>query len=266
MIDWSVTPLMSLVQTFVDNVKYFEMLNTAVNVLADDEIVSFIKADLKSPTPEKLEAIDSRVQIAKQSLKESHHMLYEQAIITQYAYLEAGLRDLIKNIFIHEPSLFKDAEVGKLKVEYLTYRRHQKAGDEVLASYFMKQLEDSLPRTPYGVDKFESMLKLVGLNGAVSSEVSKLIFEQAQIRNILLHKKGVVDQLFNERCGNLGYKVGDRIKLTLDQVKAYIGADMTYISTVSERVSSLVVSYLDSIIGSIEDENRTAPSGLRNAL
>lgn len=68
-----------------------------------------------------------------------------------------------------------------------------------------------------GVGKFERLLKMVGLDGAVPDRIRDAVFEAQQIRNVWAHRGGTADARFVERCPALGYAPGDRVNMGAPQ-------------------------------------------------
>lgn len=64
-----------------------------------------------------------------------------------------------------------------------------------------------------GTTKFERLLKLVGLDGAVPKQISENVFLAQQIRNVWAHRGGKADSKFTERCSSLGFSVGDTVNM-----------------------------------------------------
>lgn len=51
-----------------------------------------------------------------------------------------------------------------------------------------------------GVARFETLLALVELSGAIDEEHRKGLFELQQVRNVIVHRAGIVDRRLREQC------------------------------------------------------------------
>jgi hypothetical protein len=104
----------------------------------------------------------------------------------------------------------------------------EEQAEAVLREAFNKEGAD-LKR---GVGKFESQLKFVSFADAVGSgateELKNRIFYAQQFRNLLAHKAGYADRRFIERCPDLSYSVGEKVTISSEQLRHFLGALVVY--------------------------------------
>lgn len=79
-----------------------------------------------------------------------------------------------------------------------------------------------------GVDRFEELLKCIGLSGSVPDGVGRTIFEMGQVRNVLVHRGGIVDRRFVSACPWLGLNPGDKVSVDRESLSRFASAALDY--------------------------------------
>lgn len=83
-----------------------------------------------------------------------------------------------------------------------------------------------------GVGKFETQLKYVDRCDEVRSGTTPVlrerIFYAQQFRNLIVHRGGVADKRFVERCSALSYSVGDSVSIGTDQLRKLLSGLVVY--------------------------------------
>jgi hypothetical protein len=87
-----------------------------------------------------------------------------------------------------------------------------------------------------GCGRFEIILEAMGISGSIESELRRDLLELSQIRNVLVHRAGIVDKRFIEICPWLKMCIGDHIKVTNEAYCRYSIAVPRYIGTVIKRL------------------------------
>jgi hypothetical protein len=71
---------------------------------------------------------------------------------------------------------------------------------------------------------FEALLDFVDLCGPIAESVSRDLRELEQVRNVIVHRNGVVDRRLVEVAYVVAAEIGDHLRLTRDDDVRYLGA------------------------------------------
>ena len=165
--------------------------------------------------------------------------LYQSSIISLYTYLETAIKDLILELIKYHTqknTAQNIAEISNINVsliEYMALDEEQKL--IYLTTNFEKQQGGA---APYGIERFEKLLKPFKLNGEINSAVKKSINELAQTRNNLIHKAGIVDKWFMKQCPWLyeKYKIGDKLIVNHSELENWMDVTLGYCADIEQRV------------------------------
>lgn len=87
-----------------------------------------------------------------------------------------------------------------------------------------------------GIDRFEAILKPLGLDGSVPGQLRKDIFEFGQVRNLIVHRGGRVDLQLTNSCPWLNLKVGNELSIKKEHFDQYLKAVRNYAALIICRV------------------------------
>jgi hypothetical protein len=88
-----------------------------------------------------------------------------------------------------------------------------------------------------GLTRFEGMFSALGVGGAVAEGVGKLVWELGQVRNVILHRGGVVDEQFASACPWTGMVSGQQLVVTRNRCLEYVLATTHYSNIIRSRLS-----------------------------
>jgi hypothetical protein len=89
-----------------------------------------------------------------------------------------------------------------------------------------------------GATRFDALLGLVGLDGDVPAAVRRHLFELGQVRNVMLHRGGLVDREFAAACPWLGAEVGAPLKIGHHRFEEYAFGAMHYVAEIRQRMGA----------------------------
>lgn len=181
---------------------------------------------------------------AQRERSSGHSYLYGIAVVRIWTMLEA-LADDVTLMRIREGKYSTDASgIGDLKLPLRDVLgvSHERQAEAVLAE--IKQANRA--RVQQGVGRFETVLSSVSLAGSVDESVRKALFECCQIRNLVVHRNGVVDAKFVRSCPWLSLAVGEPLSLGRMHFQVYYHAASWYALAVHIRLKSLDAEALET--------------------
>jgi hypothetical protein len=182
----------------------------------------------------RLQRAQAETALAGREVSQGFPVLHAQAVVTQWAYLEACVRRLLADWVQNEPSCLGGDAFQKVRVRLADYERL----DGIDKAFFVVDAfeRENGAGLQNGVDRFETLLSAVGLNADVPAALKRLIFELGQVRNVILHRGGVVDRKFSDACPWLGVKVDDQLQVTHTKYAEYGRAVQDYFTLLICRV------------------------------
>jgi len=188
-------------------------------------------------TPEQQRELDETnmlAEFAKTEVENQFPVLHAHTVIALWGSLETLVFDLATTWITNKPSVLKKEQFSKIKVSLSEYSNLRKA--ERIA-FLVKEISRSLNADfKLGVNKFETILETLDLSGPVEDEVKRTLFEMSQVRNVLVHRSGIVDRRFREACPCYPTKLGEKIQIDHKKYKRYMDAIEEYILCLINRV------------------------------
>jgi hypothetical protein len=199
----------------------------ALKVLAEvDGKVADAEAKLKRAEAEK--------ELAQREVDHGFPILHEQATIALWGSLEALVRTLLAKWLEHKPEAWKCESINRIKVkigDYETLERQEKC-------LWIVDLIDQEADGPLraGIERFERLLKAFGLDGPVVEDSRRALYELSQVRNVLVHRSGIVDRKLSGACPWLNLPVGQPLIVSHKMWRQYQDAFGQYVLELIQRV------------------------------
>lgn len=173
-------------------------------------------------------------ELAQREVDNDFPLLHEQATVATWSALEAFIRSFVAKWLQSGPNAWQAESIKKLKVRLGDYESLQ-LSDRCL--WVVDQLDQELSAPLRGgVNRFEALLKVFDLDGLVSEEQQKQLFELSQIRHVLLHRRGQADRKLLDACPWLKLAPGDRVKITHEMWQQYSDAVAGYVLDLVQRL------------------------------
>jgi uncharacterized protein YutE (UPF0331/DUF86 family) len=145
--------------------------------------------------------------------------LYALASIKLWSILEAMVDDLALDGVQHPDRCGDPKLLTSLKGPLLEFL---KSSDDERAEFLVGQLKQTLRASTHkGIGRFETILSAVGLDGGVPEEVRRAILELAEVRNVIVHRRGIADGRFVSSCPWYGVGPGEELLVTDKHYRAY---------------------------------------------
>ena len=87
-----------------------------------------------------------------------------------------------------------------------------------------------------GMGRFDDLLAAVGLDFAVSKETRDALWDMSAIRNLLAHRRGIVDQQFMDRCPGSGQTLGEALTIEAQTIDRFNHEVYQFVAGLMERL------------------------------
>ncbi|WP_216911294.1 hypothetical protein [Nocardia noduli] len=161
----------------------------------------------------KISQAEQKASYAKNEVEAGFPTLHAHSLLGLWGALECFVEDILRGMIASDPSLVGSDIYKGIKIPAAVLLQDDVTRSAVIVEEISRHTSASLA---HGVDRFERLLKFVGLEGGVPKQIKDAIYEAQHIRNVWAHRAGVADARFVERCPHLGYAVGHRISLSPD--------------------------------------------------
>ena len=105
------------------------------------------------------------------------------------------------------------------------------------AAYLLERLEEKLgSRRAGGVERFEALFRTFGMASPIDAEIARNLLELSAVRNLLVHRRGVVDARFRQQCPWVTRELGSQLLLTHEDYHRYFDAVDLYVFEVTQRL------------------------------
>jgi hypothetical protein len=170
--------------------------------------------------------------LAKVEIESDFRLLHGHSLVGVWGALETMVSDLVLAWLINIPQARQMPQIAGIKISLAEF---ESLNSEERMSTIVSELDRaSLSRA--GVARFENLLDAVMLGGSYNSTLAANLYEMQQIRNVVAHRRGVVDRRFVAACPQLGLRVGDLVPLGNEPWYACLMSAASYATTVTNRV------------------------------
>jgi hypothetical protein len=172
---------------------------------------------------------------AKDQANRGFPLLFSIVSIRLWSILEVMVDDFVRRLVLSPESLPPDSILHKIKGPLLPYvNASPEAKSEIMTAALKQELGAALKP---GAARMEELLRVFGLAGSINEIVRRLLLESWAVRNVLVHRNGIVDKRFLEVCPWLRYSEGGSITLTRNQFRMYSLSAEWYIAEMCLRIS-----------------------------
>jgi hypothetical protein len=191
-------------------------------------------------------------KFAQLEVENGFPILYEQSTIAMWGLLESFVKHLLAEWIKNIASARNIDAIKNLSIKLGEY---ESLDDSERCLWIIDLLDQSRSgRLKSGVNRFETLLELFELDGAVEENTRKVLFELSKVRNVIVHKTGIIDRQFVSACPWYGAIVGQKVVLNEVKWLEYAVACDRYISTIIGRVTLYFKN--------INQENNTSDSSV----
>lgn len=172
--------------------------------------------------------------LAREEADKGFPVLHQQSTVALWAALEAYVRRFMANWFANQPGGTRLDEIRKVKIRLVDY---EEMSTEEKYDYLVGELERDLGVLfRQGPNRFEALFNLIGLSGRIEESTQRDLFELSQVRNVITHRRGIVDRRFADACPWMGVHSGDTLVVTSEAYHRYCDAVSNYETLIYARV------------------------------
>ncbi|HUN54032.1 MAG TPA: hypothetical protein VMU29_02635 [Smithella sp.] len=194
----------------------------------------------QSNDKDKLKKAKEEAEFAKNEVEKGFPFLYGQGAVSIWGQLEAFIEDLLVDCMEKDVELMNNQIIQKVKIVLAQY---DSMSEKERKYYILDNLQRDLQsKFKQGVTQFEAILDVFKWSGNIGDKTRKDLFELGNIRNNLVHRRGIADKRLVESCPWLNMKIGDRIKVDALSFHRYTTAIMIYTAVIIKRI---IVCYGD---------------------
>jgi hypothetical protein len=172
-------------------------------------------------------------KFAKEQLADGFSVLYEVVIVRLVSILDAMVLHFVRQrLRAGQPARLLDS-VKQLEGPLIEFAN---ASDEEQARLLAELLQERLKaKHKLGVGSYETLLNAIGYGGGVQCDVRRTLLELLEIRNVIVHRLGIVDAQLVDRCLWLNLTVGDTVRARKHEFIRYLQACTWYAMELSLR-------------------------------
>ena len=158
--------------------------------------------------------------------------LFSLAAVRLWAMTESGVRELLVAALRHHTELPNPSALTKLRGRVYSFvGADAETQCELLADLLWKSVERQLS----GVERFDTILSKIGLNGRPPGAINEVMRELAEVRHCVVHRGRMVDQRLLDACPWLGLTVGDPLPASIERFWFYRTATYWYFINLARR-------------------------------
>lgn len=235
---WSMDPF----RNFVENAERLDNLLhlciSGVSVLRAMptvvEVINKVEKELEPDSSSNLQRAKKQAALAQREVMEGFPVLRAQAVIAIWSSLEAAVRTFLARWLQHADGAMQADIVQRIKVKVGEYEAL--VGEEKYF-YLLDRIEQEVSSAlKPGVGRFESLLEPFHLSGAINDKVRRDMLELNQVRNVLVHRYGVVDRRLTDACPWMTIEIGQKIQVDAKMTERYMRSAMEYAVVLIVRV------------------------------
>jgi hypothetical protein len=178
-------------------------------------------------TKRSLDIANKQAEFAQQEISAGFPFLHNQAAVSLWSALESLLHTCVSQWILNRPEILQQEPLANVRLKIGDYVA---LDQEQQAYYLADMLEQSLAAPlKSGITRFEAVFTALGLGGCIDPSTRQTLYELQQVRNVVLHKRGIADQKFCMACPWLNIKPGTHVAVSQKMLDAYFAAAGHYI-------------------------------------
>lgn len=246
----------------VRGVRGIEKLPPLAKALHSLDSKAVLRDDEKRTLDLRLTQAEEAARFAREEIANDFPFLRSALAILLWGALEAAVDDVVVEWLRVDPRSMMARGLSGIRVPLAKF---QAGTDEerirlLLAEVIRRKRAEFKP----GIGRFEAILQVAGLSGEFDAARKRDLLELSKVRNLLVHRAGVVDRRFLDDCPWIDVRLGSTLRVSGDRSHAYATAASEYALELVQRVR--VRSGLNRWIAPDEPHSTQASARGRTAL
>lgn len=176
----------------------------------------------------------ARTTLASAEIERGFPVLYSHATVALWGAVEDFSNDLAVGLLKYEPDLLTHKVLSKVRVPLTLFNRMSE--DERL-TFLVGELKQSLSgAADGGIGQYNEVFSQLGLDGSLHKSIQDPLIELCQVRNVLVHRGGIVDTQLINRCPWFATQKGSKFLVLKPSYETYWLATHRYWLNLANRV------------------------------
>jgi hypothetical protein len=176
-------------------------------------------------------------KIALEEVDADFPLIHSAATVLLWGALEAAVRDFLVRWLVKYPDARKAPDLARIRVQVGDYEVLE---GESRMRYLLNLLEREIGATlKPGAGRFDSLLKPFNIDPRLDDKLRRDLNEMAAVRNVIVHRAGIVDQRLLQLCPWLSYKLNDPIRVHRSDVIRYLESASNYAAALIESAQQI---------------------------
>lgn len=172
--------------------------------------------------------------IVERETADGFPLLFGISVIAIWAEFEAFVEDLAVLQLLQRPSLLLHPEIQKIKAPVAQYFLLE---GRDRAAFIVSQLQrDNGGSRDNVVTRTVWLLSIIGITCQPEQLVAREIVELHAVRNLLAHKRGIIDAKFMDQCHWLSVELGKRHTVSETALGRYVSALLDFAGSMLESI------------------------------
>lgn len=190
----------------------------------------------------RLKSTEQLAEVARREIDEDHPLLNALATVYCWSILDSFIRDYLALWITRRPSSRKVEPLQRIRIyfgEYESLNPHERN------HYIIGRMAEELGvNRKHGLYRFRLLLEPFGLSFKLSNNLERDLIELQNVRNIIVHRNGLVDRRFQDACPWIKQNIGSKIIIDTQQNMAYyLAANAVIVNLIYEVGSIYGVDY-----------------------
>lgn len=190
------------------------------------------ESDVRSPNADELADADELARFAQVEIEKDFPRIRGLGLIYFWTCLETAIDDVLRACLKNEPSRFSLNGPARIEIGLLLADEEKRQAEVV-----ERIKEDAKATLRGGVNCFEAPLKAIGFDGFVDHPIKTGLWTLYNVRNLLVHRGGRVDDRFAEACPYLHVPPGEQLIIAPGLFADCASSAIYYLATLMARIS-----------------------------
>jgi hypothetical protein len=217
---------------FIDTVSRYE--DRIEGVIKATKVLQKYDTDKQYESDEEIKKKHAElIETAQKEISEDFYSMKSAELILNYSRFESAVNESLYSYFgLCDIAELPSVVSNKMDLSTLLKMNADEQRQYVADIYIQRNSAG----IRYGFKRFESIIEPIFGSSTSTIDIRDEIFKFAQIRNLIIHRNGIVDQQFADLFGEAEQKVGQRIDLSREILHDCYHGLMGYADDILDRI------------------------------